>query len=560
MLKQRASLEQVADEFEWNIPEYFNIGFDICDKWALSDPNRLAIIDVDETGDSKEYNFSELRDLSNQLANVLINQGLSSNGSEVGDRIGVLLPQCVETALVHIASAKMGCVTIPLFTLFGEEALLHRLQDSGAKAIITNKEGVAKLTKIKDKLPNLQLVLSIDGDDSYASCFHSLCAKESKRFDVVNTQSEEPVLIIYTSGTTGNPKGALHAHRTLFGHLPGVEVSHNFLPKKDDRFWTPADWAWIGGLLDVLMPALHHGIPVVACRFTKFSAEAAFDLINKYKIKNVFLPPTAIKIMKLHPNAEQYGISLRSVASGGEPLGSELIEWGKKALGTTINEFYGQTECNMIVSSCSELGPPRVGSMGRQAPGHTVEVVDINTGEILADEVEGSIAVLADDPVMFLGYWNNPKATEEKYLDGIDGKWLLTGDRGARHEEGYLHFLGRDDDVITSAGYRIGPGEIENCLIGHEAVLHAGAVAKPDKIRGGIVAAYITLKEGYSPSDELAEEIANFVKSQLAAHEYPRIVRFIDEMPMTTTGKIIRATLRKMIEEEVMAEGTLDGS
>jgi len=554
MLERKSSIHQISSEFCWDIPDHYNIGFDICDKWVQIDPDRVAIIDVSESGESKEFDFSTLRCLSNKLANALNGLGVANRESGFGDRIGVLLPQCVETAVTHIASCKMGCISIPLFTLFGEEALFHRLKDSGAKVVVTNKEGANKLSKIMERLPDLKAVLSIDGHDDFATCFHSVCSAQSDEFQIVQTRADAPALLIYTSGTTGNPKGALHAHRVLLGHIPGVEVSHNFLPEKDDCFWTPADWAWIGGLLDVLMPALHHGIPVVACRFSKFNAKAAFELINQYAVRNVFLPPTALKIMKLLPDAEQYNVSLRSVASGGETLGSELIEWGKKILGTTINEFYGQTECNMVVSSCSALELPTPGSMGRPVPGHTVEIVDPITGGIQTDGVEGSIAVLSDDPVMFLGYWNDAEATRKKFVEGSEGIWLLTGDRGTRDHTGCLHFLGRDDDVISSAGYRIGPGEVEDCLIRHEAVLFAGVVGKPDKVRGAVVAAYVMLKEGYCPSDELAAQIANYVKSRLSAHEYPRVVRFVENMPMTTTGKIIRAQLRNAAAEEAAQE------
>lgn len=375
-------------------------------------------------------------------------------------------------------------------------------------------------------------------------------------FVPVHTLAEDPAILIYTSGTTGSPKGALHAHRVLLGHLPGVEISHDFLPQEGDRFWTPADWAWIGGLLDVLMPALHHGVPVVACRFAKFTTDAALDLIKTYGIRNVFLPPTALKMMKLKPAGDGFGLRLRSVASGGEPLGAELIQWARDALGVTVNEFYGQTECNMIVSSCAAIEAPVPGSMGRPVPGHVVDVIDAGTGARLPDETEGALAVLSPDPVMFLGYWNNPKATADKFVEGPDGCWLLTGDRGVRDAEGRLRFLGRDDDIIGSAGYRIGPGEVENCLLGHKAVRLAGVVAKPDEIRGAVVAAYIVLREGFAPSQALADEIAQYVKSRLAAHEYPRVVRFIDDMPMTTTGKIIRGQLRKMAQDEAAADVT----
>ncbi|GAA0406540.1 acyl-CoA synthetase [Cocleimonas flava] len=550
MLEEKKTYEETCAALTWDIPEYFNIGVDICDRWAEADPDRIALIDVEENGDFEEYSYADLKAMSNQLANALAKLGVERKDNEIGDRVGVLLPQCVETAIAHIAVTKMACVSIPLFTLFGQEALLHRLRDSSAKVVITNTEGAAKIASIRDELPELKHVFSVDGAGANAENFHDFYQGESTEFTPVKTHSEDAALLIYTSGTTGNPKGALQAHRTLLGHLPGVEMSHNFLPHEGDKFWTPADWAWIGGLLDVLMPALHHGIPTVAYRFSKFNNVAALELIKKHNIRNAFLPPTALKMMRLVPDAEKFGIKMRSVASGGETLGTELIEWGEKALGTTINEFYGQTECNMIVAACSAQEYPAPGVMGRAAPGFVVDVIDAETGEIKKAGEEGAIAVQVPNPVMFIEYWNKPEATAEKTKKFGDIEWLFLGDRGVREEDGRLRFVGRDDDVICSGGYRIGPAEIEYCLISHPAVQLAGAVGKPDEIRGELVTAYVTLTDGYNESPELADEIAQYVKSRLAAHEYPREVRFIDAMPMTTTGKIIRGDLRKMATSE----------
>lgn len=254
MLVNMGSFNAISDDFEWTIPERYNIGVDICDKWAAVEPERLALIDVSESGEATRHTFGALRRKSNQLAHALAQDGVSRGAGNVGDRVGVLLPQCVETALAHIAVTKMGCISIPLFTLFARDALLHRLRDSGAKVVVTNREGAAKLAEIRPDLPDLEVIYSIDGAGTDAVDFHARCAAQSEEFTPVETSSEDPALLIYTSGTTGNPKGALHAHRVLLGHLPGVELSHDFLPQRDDLFWTPADWAWIGGLLDVLMP------------------------------------------------------------------------------------------------------------------------------------------------------------------------------------------------------------------------------------------------------------------------------------------------------------------
>lgn len=553
MIEGKRTYQQTCAGFEWRIPEEYNIGVDICDKWADVDPERIAIIDVDLENKIREYSFLDLKKRSNQLANALNRLGVSS-GSDFSDRVAVLLPQSFETAVSHVAVTKMGCISIPLFTLFGEEALSYRLGDSGAKAVITNADGARKIASIRDRLPQLRSVITIDKTSGDERSFSEICNTEDIVYAPKLTRADDPAILIYTSGTTGKPKGALHAHRVLLGHLPGVEVSHNFLPAPGDRFWTPADWAWIGGLLDVLMPALYHGISVVACRFAKFHAASAFALIRDHKIQNVFLPPTALKIMRQLPDAGLYRLKLRSVASGGETLGKELIKWGEEVFGTTINEFYGQTECNMVVSCCSAQERPLPGSMGRAVPGHRVEIVDPLTGIVKGPATEGAIAVQAPDPVMFLGYWNNQVATAEKFVEGPTGRWLLTGDRGTKDHDGRLHFLGRDDDVISSAGYRIGPAEIEDCLLTHPAVQLAGVVGKPDDLRGTVVAAYIVLTARHAPSDALAGELAEHVKSRLAAYEYPRVVRFITEMPMTTTGKIIRGKLREMVEAEAAAD------
>ncbi|HZH26537.1 MAG TPA: acyl-CoA synthetase [Azospirillaceae bacterium] len=544
MLPEGATYAEVRSRFLWPVPARYNMGVDVCDRWAAVDPGRPALIHVLGDGRTQPFAYADLRDLSNQTANLLAARGVGP-----GDRVGILLPQVPETAYSHIAVWKMGAISIPLFTLFGPEALEHRLRDAGAKAVVTNAEGAERLARIRDRLPDLVFVLCIDGPAAGAEDFHALRDRCATAFAPVDTSADDPALIIYTSGTTGLPKGALHAHRVLLGHLPGVEMAFDLFPQPGDRIWTPADWAWIGGLLDVLMPALHHGVPVVARRFAKFTGEAAFDLIGAQGIRNAFLPPTALKVMRAVPDAERrWRLDMRSVGSGGETLGLELLDWGRRVLGVTINEFYGQTECNMIVSSCAALMPPRPGIMGRPVPGHDVQVLD-EAGQPCADGVPGRIAVRRGDPVMFLGYWNNPQATAAKY----QGEWLLTGDIGVRDAEGWIRFLGRDDDVITSSGYRIGPGEIEDCLIRHPAVRMAAVVGKPDPHRTEIVKAYVVLNEGFAPSDDLAAAIAEHVRTRLAAHEYPREIDFVDELPMTTTGKIIRRELRDRARREAGA-------
>jgi acetyl-CoA synthetase len=546
MLPNADSYEGLTRAFRWQVPQRYNIGVDVCDRWAARAPERVALTFVGMDNKARDYSYGDLRDWSNRLANLYRELGIAR-----AERIAVLLPQAPETAVAHIAAYKLGAIAVPLFALFGPEALQYRLGNSGAKVAVTNRDGAAKLAEIRGSLPDLKHVLCIDGEAPGCRDLAAALADQPAAFEPVDTAAGDPAVIIYTSGTTGQPKGALHAHRVLLGHLPGVEMSHDLLPQPGDRIWTPADWAWIGGLLDVLLPALHHGVPVVARRFEKFTGEAAFQLIQDFGIRNAFLPPTALKMMRAVPEPEKrWRLAMRSIASGGETLGAELIEWGRRVFGLTINEFYGQTECNMIVSSCAQVMPARPGIMGRAVPGHRLAIVD-DAGAVVPEGTLGNIAVQRPDPVMFLEYWRKPAATAAKFA----GDRLLTGDTGTMDAEGWIRFVGRDDDVITSAGYRIGPGEIEDCLLGHPAVHLAGVVGKPDRERTEIVKAYIVLKDGYAPGEALAREIQSHVKTRLAAHEYPREIAFVDALPMTTTGKIIRRELRARAAREVSGSG-----
>jgi len=529
---------QLHTEFRWRIPEFYNIGASIC-RWA-DGSGREALAFVEENGTAaRRYSFDDLDRLSSRLANAL-----AADGFRRGDRLAVLLSQSPEVAVGHIAGFKAGLVMVPLFVLFGEEALLFRLKDSGAKGIITDAEGAEKILQLRGRLPELERIYVTGIRASPAGCtaFDPLLDRAADVFEPVRTRADDPAVIIYTSGTTGNPKGAFHAHRVLLGHLPGVELPHGFLPQPGDRLWTPADWAWIGGLFDVLLPGLHHGVPVVARRARKFDPEQACALMARQEVRNVFLPPTVLKMLRQAGGGALPlpGVRLRTVASGGETLGAELIEWARVAFGVPLNEFYGQTECNLVAGNCSALFPIRPGSLGRAFPGHHVAIVDDQGTELPPGEV-GHIGVRRPDPVMFLGYWRNPEATAAKFA----GDWLLTGDLGHQDEDGYLWFFGRSDDVITSAGYRIGPGEIEDCLVRHPAVAMAGVAGVPDPLRTEIVKAWLVLRPGYAPSEALKAELQEFVRTHLAAHEYPRELEFVDELPLTATGKILRRELRR---------------
>ena len=369
----------------------------------------------------------------------------------------------------------------------------------------------------------------------------------SSSFECIDTKAEDPALIIYTSGTTGAPKGALHAHRVLLGNIPGFVHSHDFFPQEGDVFWSPADWAWAGGLFDALLPAWHFGLPVLGYR-GKFDAEKAYYLLEKYGIRNTFLFPTALKLMmKAFPRPrKKFSLRLRSVMSGGESVGTTVIDWAKGHLGITINEMFGQTEINYVVGNCQAAWPVKPGSIGRPYPGHKVSIVDEEGREAKRGEL-GEIAIKREqDPVFFLEYWKNPGATREKFI----GDWATTGDQGRMDEDGYFWYQGRSDDVIKSAGYRIGPAEIESCLVKHPAVANAAVIGKPDAARGAIVKAFIVLQPGRAPSQPLMEEIQKHVRGRLAPYEYPREIEFIDALPMTTTGKVQRKELRRREEEK----------
>jgi acetyl-CoA synthetase len=534
MLPKLDSYEAIRRQFRWEIPAFYNVGVDLCDKWAAH-TSRLALIHEHRDGTVTHYTFADLKRQSNQAANLLVARGV-----QPGDRVGILLPQEPETAIAHLATYKLGAIAVPLFTLFGLDALRYRLADAGIKALVTNAASLEKIAQIRDTLPDLETIFCINGAAPGTEDFHAALAAMGEDFEPRKTRPDDPALIIYTSGTTGSPKGALLPHRTVLGHLPGVEMSHDFLGLEGDLIWTPADWAWIGGLIDVLFAAWHLGVPVVARRFEKFDPESAFDLMARHGVRNAFIPPTGLKLMRNVANpAARWKLNLRSLASGGESLGAELLQWAHETFGVTINEFYGQTECNMTLSSCAALFPVKPGAIGKAAPGHDIAIVD-DAGQPVRIGTIGNIAVRSPDPVAFLGYWNKPQATQEKFI----GDWLITGDTGTVDDAGYVTFVGRNDDVITSAGYRIGPGPIEDCLLGHPAVRMAAVVGSPDAQRTEIVKAYVVLNDGFMQNETLTRELQDHVRTRLAAHEYPRQVRYVDALPMTTTGKIIRRALR----------------
>ncbi|MGH2753840.1 MAG: AMP-binding protein [Actinomycetota bacterium] len=531
--------EELCRSFKWSVPRAYNIGVDCCDR---QNPGSEALVVISEDGAVATFSFGTISQLSNRLSNALTQIGVHR-----GDRVAIVLPQSLETAVAHIATYKIGGVAVPLSVLFGPEALSFRLADSGAAVAIVDPTGLEKIESIGDSLPALEKVVvvgDLNHSDDRIESFGNLVESGSAEFRPVATDADDPAVLIYTSGTTGPPKGALHAHRALIGHLPGFELSHDFFPHPGDRFWTPADWAWIGGLMDALLPSWHYGVPVVAARRKGFDPEWAIHIMAKHDVRNVFLPPTALKLLR---QAEVYagGVHLRSAMSGGEVLGEEILGWTRDSLGVTVNEIYGQTEVNYVVGNCASAWPVRPGSMGRPYPGNEVAILS-EDGAPVADDAVGEIAVRATTPVRFLGYWGRADATSQK----AKGDWILTGDAARREADGYLWFKGRKDDIISSGGYRIGPSEIEECLIKHDAIAMAAVIGASDEIRGEVIKAFVKLKEGHQPTETLKESIRDHVRQRLASYQYPRLIEFIEDLPLTTTGKIRRADLRKLEAEQ----------
>jgi acetyl-CoA synthetase len=535
MLIEASSYDELYRNFRWEIPAHFNIATACCDRHA-DGSNRLALIYVDEDGAASRTSFDQISEFSRRFANVLKSDGLVR-----GDRVAVFLSQSLELPIAHMAAFRSGLISIPLFALFGEDALEFRLSNSGAKAIVTDETGWEKLAKISDRLPELRNVYVIgEHAANGAKSFWSSLRAASADFATVDTLADDPALIIYTSGTTGNPKGALHAHRVVLGHLPNVEMCHDFLPRPGDLMWTPADWAWIGGLINALLAAWYHAVPVVGGRARKFEPQAAMQLMAEYDIRNVFLPPTALKLMR-QADVTHAGVKLRSIFTGGESLGGELLDWVRATFSIDAHEVFGQTECNLVIGSNSNLFPIRPGSMGKSTPGFDVRIIN-DKGEELPRGERGIIGVRQPNPCTMLEYWRNPEATRKKYA----GEFLLTGDLGVQDEDGYFWYVSREDDVITTAGYRVGPSEIEHTLMKHPAVAMSAVVGIPDPIRTESIKAWIVLRPGFAPSQALAREIQEFVKVQLAAHEYPRFVQFAETLPMTATGKVLRRELRAL--------------
>ncbi len=607
---------QLHQDFRWLVPERFNMAEVCCGRWARAPDaaKRVAVHASSPGTEATFHTYSELQQQANRLS-----QALAALGVARGDRVAIVMPQRFETAVAYIAVLQMGAVAMPLSVLFGPEALSYRLQDSEAVVAIGDEASTMGLLALRADCPALRHVLGVGAladDDTEGSelndgalDYTALLAQQPTDFTLVNTRAADPAILIYTSGTTGNPKGALLPHRALIGNLSGFVCSQNWFgfsphpsppPAREGAgaqhggelngsfprwgkvgmgassesqaiFWSPADWAWTGGLMDALLPTLYFGRPIVAYN-GRFTPQVAFELMQQFGVTHTFLFPTALKaMMKAYPHpGEVFKLKLQAIMSAGEAVGDAVFDYCQRELGVTVNEMFGQTEINYIVGNCAIFWPARPGSMGKGYPGHQVKVIDENGLECAVGE-PGDVAlnrfdVHGDpDPIFFLGYWKNEVATRAKFT----GDWCRTGDLAVRDADGYLWYQGRADDVFKAAGYRIGPGEIENCLVKHPAVANAAVVPKPDAERGAVVKAYVVLAPGFAAARashqktsaefeaEITAQLQAHVRSLLAPYEYPKEIEFIDALPMTTTGKVQRRVLRLQEEERARKLGVI---
>ena len=567
-------IDRYADvyrQFGWQVPARMNMAQLCLRRWS-QDPDRrdqVALIEHqagDRTGRrAQRWTYAQL-----QVAADRLSHWLQAQGVKPGDRVAMVLPQRHETAVAYMAVLQMGAVAMPLSMLFGPEALAYRLQDSAASVAIVDEQALAALQSVRADCPQLRCVVGVGtaaqalghGVDMAWSVIQSA---QTSAWPLVDTAADDPAVLIYTSGTTGNPKGALIPQRALIGNLSGFVCSQNWFGFDPDDarvastavFWSPADWAWTGGLMDALLPCLYFARPIVAFN-GRFGAAQAFEILHAHAVTHSFIFPTGLKaMMKEVPDpARHHRLRLQAIMSAGEAVGDAVFDWCQQVLGVTVNEMFGQTEINYVVGNCTRLWPARAGSMGRPYPGHRVAVID-EAGQPCAPGEPGEVAVHRldvhgePDPVFFLGYWRNEQATREKYT----GDWCRTGDMAVCDAEGYLWYQGRTDDMFKSAGYRIGPGEIENCLVRHPDVQNAAVVPKPDAARGALVKAYVVLSPAALARRAQAHDVARFeadlvralqqhVRGRLAPYEYPKEVAFIEQLPMTTTGKVQRRVLR----------------
>ena len=528
------SYETLVDGFEWDIPERMNIASEIFDRWG-DDRRRIALCVERSDGRRDVWSYWELIRLAKRYANFLVSLGV-----ERGDRVSLVMPQSVEVAALHLAVYAVGATVLPMSSLYGPDSYRHILSNSNTGMIIVAEEYADRIRMVMDDLPDLETVV-IFGQPGEGERSLYEAGSFPPDFDPVDTSYLDPAMLLYTSGSTGNPKGALHGHRIIEGYLLTFKLFFNVEFDESTVFYTPSDWAWVGGLLDILLPALVFGHPVVADQ-KRFSAERAFEVIARNGVTHAFLTPTALKMMAQVPDpASRFDLDLKVIASGGESVADELHKWSERDLGAVINEFYGLTEVNHLVGGCEALWPGIPGWMGLPYPGRTVAVLDDDGNPIEPGDI-GEIGVRPGDPTQMIEYWGNPEATAGSYRNG----WIMTGDQGTIDAQGYIRFLGRDDDMVSSAGYRIGPAEVEESLVRHPQVAEVAVIPSPDPIRGQVVKAMVVLADGCVGGDDLTAELQAQVKTQLAAYKYPRVVEYVESLPKTTTGKLNRKLLASL--------------
>src|SRR5918996_174646 len=532
---QPGTYEEMCSSFRWEVPDRYNIAVDTVDKHPS---DRLAMVWEDWRGNGRSVTFGEVKAMSSRIANVL-----SGLGVERGDRVAVLLPSTPETAAAFIAVYRLGGILLSLSQLYGDDSIAHRLSDSQSKVLITDGANRGRLEAMKDRVPTLERVLVFDAGDALVADDVDLdeaMPGASADFSTADTAADDPAQLYYTSGTTGQAKGILHAHRYALAHNE-FEFCHDV--RGDEVFHSTGEWAWIAGIVPGLLGPWRFGVPVaVFQRQGAFDPEQTFYVLEKYKVGNMFTTPTALRAMtEVKDPGSQYDVNLRICCSAGEPLNPEVISWFEAQFGIKVFDYYGLTESYPICGNFPTVDI-RPGSMGRPLPGWEMALLDPSTEDRVPDGEAGEICLKArSNPHYPLGYWNRPEDTEEVF----GGDWFHTKDMARFDEDGYVWYEGRADDVIISAGYRIGPFEVESACLEHAAVKEAAAVASPDPKRGDIVKAFIVLVGGIEGDDALVQQIQKHVRERYAAYAYPREVEFVAELPKTLTGKIRRIELRQ---------------
>jgi acetyl-CoA synthetase len=507
--------EQNCAEHRWQVPERYNIAADCCDRHPR---DKLAMVHERFDGQRRELLWGELQDLSNQAANLL-----SSHGVERGDRVAVVLPATPEAAAIFFGTWKLGAILLSMSVLYGDDAIAHRLNDSEPRVLITDAMNAGRFA---------------DGIAPVVELTPEALAELPTVFTTADTAADDPAQLYYTSGTTGLAKGIVHAHRYLLAH---EEFVYCHEVEDGERFHGMGEWAWAAGIAPLLGPWRLGAVQCVFQREGGFDPGRQLDFLARNGVTNVFTTPTAMRsMMAVEDAGERYKCKLRRVCSAGEPLNPEAIRWFRDQFGVTVLDYYGLTESYPLIANYPWMDV-REGSMGRPMPGWDVHILDEDENEVPRGE-RGEICLRArSNPHYPLGYWNNDEAARETF----GGEWFHSKDAAVMDEDGYVWYAGRADDVIISAGYRIGPFEVESACIEHPAVREAAAVASPDERRGAVVKAFIVLADGYEASDNLAVEISGFVRQRLSQYAYPRKIEFVDDLPKTLTGKIRRIELRE---------------